>query len=317
MSASVREDLEDMIWDLFPADTWALTNLDKVTAEATKHEWLLDSLEAATINTQLEGDNASYATVTAPLRYFNFCQISRKNFSIAGTTEAVNLAGRKSEIRRQGMKQMRELKRDMEKALVGNQAACAGSRTVGRISAGMETWIASTDHGGNGQRSTSTSASSTVGFTTTGWIAPTDSSTFGGLSQTTFNNMLGDCWTDGGDPRVILTGATYKAAIDGFTSQATRFVDVDTAGDIPILTSAGIYVSDFGRHTLVLHRYMRSGNPATVLAIDPDYWAVAYLRRPFMEPLAKTGDAENRMIISEFCLVARNPNSSGKIGSLT
>ena len=35
-----REDLEDVIWDLFPDDTWALTNLDRTTADATYHEWL-------------------------------------------------------------------------------------------------------------------------------------------------------------------------------------------------------------------------------------------------------------------------------------
>jgi hypothetical protein len=34
-----REDLEDVIWDLYPDDTWALTNLDKTKASATYHEW--------------------------------------------------------------------------------------------------------------------------------------------------------------------------------------------------------------------------------------------------------------------------------------
>lgn len=54
-SAALREDLEDVIWDLFPMDTWALTNLDKVDATAVFHEWALDSLDAATLNRQVEG----------------------------------------------------------------------------------------------------------------------------------------------------------------------------------------------------------------------------------------------------------------------
>jgi len=317
MSNSIREDLEDTIWDLFPADTWALTNLEKVKAEGVTHAWLLDSLEAATINTQLDGDDASFATVTQPLRYSNSCQISRKNFLISGTVEAVTLAGRKSEVARQAMKQMRELKRDIEKALVGNQAMCVGSQTVARISAGMESYIASTDHGGNGLRATTTNAGSTIGYSSSTVTAPTDGASFGGLAQTTFVSALQNAWEDGGDPRVVLTGATYKSSIDGFTSNATRFVDVNSTDDLPILTSAGVFVSDFGRHTLVLHRYVRSSNPATVLAIDPDYWATAFLRRPFMEPLAKTGDGEKRQILAEFCLVARNPNSSTKVFGLS
>src|SRR5262245_9898573 len=118
----MREDLEDVIWDLFPMDTWALTHLDKVDATATFHEWQTDSLAGATANAQLEGDDASYATVTAPVRPGNYLQISRKQFAISGTVEAVTLAGRKSEIARQGMKQMKELKRDIEQAILRNAA---------------------------------------------------------------------------------------------------------------------------------------------------------------------------------------------------
>ena len=316
MNNSIREDLEDVIWDLAPMDTWALSNLDKVQAEGTKHEWLLDALEAATTNAQLDGDDASFATITQPSRYYNYCQISRKNFAISGTLAAVTLAGRKSEMARQGVKMMKELKRDIEKALVGNQGSCVGSQTVARRSAGMESMIASTDNSGNGQRATTTNAGSTAAFNA-GWTTPTDGGSFGGLTQSIFDRALLDAWTDGGDPRVILVGPVYKAVIDGFTSQATRFVDVGKSDDIPILTSAGVYVSDYGMHTLVLHRYIRSSNPAVILCIDPDFWATAWLRRPFMEPLAKTGDAEKKAILAEFCLVGRNPNSSGKVAGLT
>ena len=112
-SAGLREDLEDVIWDLFPNDTWALSNLDKVDATATFHEWQLDSLAGATANRQTEGDDATYATVAAPTRVGNYLQISRKTFLIPGTLEAVKKAGRKSEVARQAMKSMRELKRDM------------------------------------------------------------------------------------------------------------------------------------------------------------------------------------------------------------
>ena len=316
-SNSIREDLEDTIWDLFPMDTWALSNLDKVKAEGTTHSWLLDSLEAATLNTQLDGDDASMVTVNQPLRFSNSCQISRKNFSISGTVEATTLAGRRSEVARQAMKQMRELKRDIEKALVGNQGMCVGSQTVARISAGMESYIASSDHGGNAIIATTTNAGSTIGFSSSTVSAPTDGGSFGGLAQTSFNSALLLAWTDGGDTRVILTGPTYKASIDGFTSNATRTLEVNADPNMAIMVSSGVYISDYGNHTLVLSRYVRNSNPATVLCIDPDYWATAFLRRPFMEPLAKTGDSERRQILTEFCLVARNPNSSAKVCGLT
>jgi hypothetical protein len=52
---------------------------------------------------------------------------------------------------------------------------------------------------------------------------------------------------------------------------------------------------------------------SVVLALDPSYWAVAFLRRPKMEELAKTGDGEKRQIVSEFTLVSRNHNASAKV----
>ena len=297
-------------------DTWALTNLDKIDATATRHQWQLDSLAGATANAQVEGDDASYATITAPLRYDNDLQISRKTFIVSGTLEATKLAGRKSEIARQAMKQMRELKRDIEQAILGNQGACAGSQTVGRQSAGMESWIASTDHGGNGFKATTTNAGSTIGYSSGTVTTPTDGGSFGGLPQASLNFALQAAWEDGGDARVILLNATHKGTLDGFTSQATRFVDVDKAGQVPILTAANVYVSDFGKHTVILSRYLRS-NPSVALCIDPDYWATAWLRKPAMETLAKTGDGEKRMIIGEWSLVARNPNASAKVFALS
>ena len=118
----IREDLEDVIWDLFPEDTYCLTTLDKVKAQQTFHEWQGDTLAAAAANRQLEGDDASFAAASQPNRYGNYTQISRKTFLISETFEAVNKAGRNSEVARQSMKQMRELKRDMELDRPGNAA---------------------------------------------------------------------------------------------------------------------------------------------------------------------------------------------------
>ena len=314
-AVGAREDLEDTIWDLFPEDTYLLTNLDKVTATNTFHEWQTDSLAGSTVNRQLEGDDASYSTLAATVRMGNYCQISRKTFVVSGTLEAAKLAGRKSEIARAGMKLMKELKRDMEQALVGNQASSAGGIGTARSSGGMESWIpgVTSDAGTSGnavRATTSADAATTIGFGSGVVTAPTDGSTTGALTVAALNSALQGAWEDGGDPRVILAGAKQKSAIDAFTSIATRFVDIDRKSQAVIHGAANVYVSDFGTHTVVLHRYIRT---SVVLNIDPEYWAVAFYRRPFMETLAKTGDAEKRMMLAEYCLVARNPNASSKV----
>src|SRR5688572_27655791 len=113
MGTNVREDVQDAIFLLDPMDTWAATNLDKVDASSTFHEWLSDNLAGATANRQIEGDDASYSTAAPAERLGNILQISRKTFIISGTLEEVRKAGRKSEIKRLGTKYMKELKRDM------------------------------------------------------------------------------------------------------------------------------------------------------------------------------------------------------------
>jgi len=139
-----REDLQDVIYDLFPDETWAFTNLDKNRASATYHEWLGDQLAAPAANINIEGADTTYATSSAPARYGNYCQIFKKSFIISGTQEVVSKAGRRSEIARQAMKQMRELKNDIEYALVRNQTGTAGGANTGRALASIESWIGAT-----------------------------------------------------------------------------------------------------------------------------------------------------------------------------
>ncbi len=229
------------------------------------------------------------------------------------------MAGRKSELARAAMKKMKELKRDMELALIGNQASSSGGIGTARSSGGVESWIpgVTSDPGtaGNAVRATTTAGSATtIGFASGVVTAPTDGSTTGVFTVGALNSALQGAWEDGGDPADIFVGATQKAAIDGFSSIATRFVDIDRKAQAVITGAANVYVSDFGTHTVHLHRYMRT---SVCLNLDLDYWAVAFYRRPFTEALAKTGDAERRHMIAEYCLVARNPNASSKVVCLT
>ena len=204
---------------------------------------------------------------------------------------------------------------DMESAVVTNQASSAGGSATGRSMAGMESWIAgptSTSNGANNAvAATANSGATTPGFSAGTVVAPTDGTTTGALTEATLRAALEGSWTDGGDPRVILTGSAQKKAIDAFTGIATRFVDVNPKAQATIVGAANVYVSSFGSpHMVMLSRYVRS---SVVLCLDPDYWALAFLRSPQKKPLAKTGDGSKTLIVAEFTLVCRNPAASSKV----
>lgn len=303
----LREDLEDKIWDLFADENWALSNLPRVPATGTYHEWETDTLVAATNVPQIEGNDASFTTIVAPTRQGNYCQIWKKQFLVSGTLEAVKKAGRAREAARQTIKQMRELKNDMEYSLVRNAASSAGGSATGRALAGMESWLKT-----NEELATTTSSATTPGFSGGTVAAPTDGSTTGALTEASFRAALADSWTQGGYARIVLTGTSQKAAIDGFAGQATRYIDVAKGQQASIVGAANVYVSSYGVHTVVLHRHIRS---TVVLCIDPEYWAIAMLRNPFMEQLAKTGDGTKYHMIAEGTLVSRNEKASSKVVS--
>jgi len=304
----LREDLEDKIWDLFADETWAMTTLPRVPATGTYHEWEKDALESVTNVPQIEGDDLTYSTITAPTRQGNYCQIWQRTFLVSGTLEAVKKAGRAREAARQSIKKMRELKNDIEYTVVRNAGSSAGGSATGRAMGAMESWL-----GTNFVKSTTTSSYTVTGFSGATVTTPTDGTTTGALAEASLKTALGNCWTQGGNPRIILCNVSQKAAIDAFTGQAVRQVNVARTDTLPILASAGVYVSSFGVHTIVLHRHVRS---SIVLCIDPEYWAMAWLRNPFMEQMAKTGDGYKYMLRAEGTLVCRNEKASASIGLL-
>jgi hypothetical protein len=204
------------------------------------------------------------------------------------------------------MKKMRELKNDMERALATNQGSSAGAVGTARQSGGMESWLFTNNY----KATTTADLATTKAFGSNVVTSPVDGATTGALAEATFKTMLASCWAQGGDARVVLVNTTQKAAISAFTGVATKYNEVKGAKQATIIGAADMYVSDVGNHTIILHRHVRS---SVVIAIDPEYWAIAFLRRPFVEPLAKTGDGEKRQMLAEYTLVARNEASSGKV----
>src|SRR5689334_20971031 len=109
-----REDLSDKIYRIDPTETPFLSGIDREKATATKHEWQTQALSAVDgSNAVLEGDDATTDTVTVTVRLANICQISDKVARVTGTQEAVDHAGRGSEMAYQEMLKGLELKRDI------------------------------------------------------------------------------------------------------------------------------------------------------------------------------------------------------------
>jgi hypothetical protein len=301
----IREDLSDVIYDISPTETPFQSNIAKVSATQKKHEWQTDSLATATSNKHSEGFAIDGADLTLTSRLYNYCQISLKAVTIAGTTQSSDAAGRSSEMSYQIAKAGRELKRDMEFTLTQNQAGTEGGIGTARQLASVESWLSTNNtHLGT--------AGTTPGFSGGPPVAPTDSTATVAATETHLKSIIGDIWAAGGDPEVIMVGQTTKQDYSGFSGIATLY---NLTGDAQgtIIGGADLYVSDFGKHTIVPNRFSRD---RTSLVLDMSMWAVAFLRPMHTIDLAKTGDATNKAIIAEYTLESRNEAASGKIADI-
>lgn len=302
-AVGMREDLSDMIYNISPIDTPLLGRMKSTTAEAVLHEWQTDALAAAAANAQLEGDDPtvsnSFSAATDTTRVSNRCQISFKTCVVSGTLDAVKKAGRNKEIVKQMAMRAKELKRDMEFVFTNNQAPVTGNSTTARQLRPLVGWYTtSANISANGGSNGTTSAARSDG-------------TQRALLESYVKTVLQGCWTNGGEPDLIMCGPFNKTVISGFTGNATR---MDQSEDKKLVATIDVYESDFGTHRIVANRFQRERD---VHVLDTKLWKAAYLRKFKTIDLAQTGDAEKGMILSEYTLEACNQAGSGLVADLT
>ena len=251
-AAGLREDLENVIYDISPTNTPFMSMGGRTDAVAVNHEWQTDALAAASAtNFNEEGSTLTAAEPTPTTRVGNICQISLKTTLVSGTLDAVSKAGRKEELAYQMTKRASELKRDMETSLVGvNQAKTAMSadstvRKLGSLTTWVNTNISKASDGANGAGA--------------GAAARTDGTprTF---TEALLKAAILSAYDEGADTKYLMMAPAQKQTFSSFVgvggaSGVSNFNDV---ADQRIIGGMDVYVSDFGEMAVVPNRFQRS-----------------------------------------------------------
>jgi hypothetical protein len=302
-SKGLREDLENVIYDISPTDTPFMSMGGRTDAIAVNHEWQTDSLAAAADNFNEEGATLTATEAAETARVGNICQISLKTTLVSGTLDAVSKAGRKEELAYQMSKRSKELKRDMERAMVGvNQAkaAMAADTTVRKLGS-LTTWInTNIDKAANASQGTGQGAS-----------ARSDGSARA-FTETLLKSAIVSAYDEGADIKYLMMAPSQKQTFSSFVgvggaSGVSNFTDT---ADQRIIGGMDVYVSDFGEMAVVPNRFQRARD---VWLLDPEYYGVAYLRPFFQREVASTSDGEQRAIIAEYTLVVKNEKAHGAV----
>lgn len=292
-----REDLTDAIYDISPTQTPFMNSIGRTTASAILHEWQTDSLAAAAANSELEGFDVTGQTSTATTRVTNYCQIMSKDVVVSRTQRSITSAGRRDEFPYQVAKRGRELKRDMEFGMLANNGQNAGNDASARIMRGMPSWL---DTNTNFANCGADAAAITAGRTDA-TIA------IRALTETLVEDVLEKGFESGGEPTMLMVSGVNKQVVSDFTgrAQARQSIAATT-----IQAAADLYAGDFGNLQVVPNRFQRKRD---VFLVDPDMAAVAFLDPILMEDLAKTGDADKKLIVTEFTLEVKNEAAHGGV----
>ena len=248
-------------------------------------EFQTQALASPATNAMAEGEafvvNAAIPTVRAK----NHCQILDKVCSVTASNQAVKHYGYSDQMSYEKELKTKELKRDIEFAIVQNNASVANANGVAGEMGGIESWIATNVSrgagGANGGYSTGT------GLTT----AATDGAQRP-FTEALLLDVLQSGYDNGAKFSVIHLGSHNKTKLSSFQGGANR----QYTGEKKVTNTVDIYESDFGTLTAAINPRQRT---RTALLYDMSKIAVLQLRAMQTGKLAKTNDSDEEFIVTE------------------
>ena len=301
----IREDLENVIYDISPEETPFYSSAKKVSASNTLHEWQTDSLRSSAANAHIEGDDTTANAMTATARLGNYTQIFKNAVIIPDTDSGLDKAGRATEMAYQTLKIAKEQKLDIEKALFDNNARVAGSASAARELGGVGSFM-----------TTNVNNVGTSGANPTGTVPGATARTDGTqtvFTQADFDLTMQECWENGGRPDTVYLSAFQMNKALGFAGNNNQRSTVKAASE-GVINHMDVYVTPWGTVEFTPTRENRGRD---VFIMQSDMWAVGVLRATKNTALAKTGDNTKRQVLTELTLISKNEKASGLVADCT
>jgi len=315
-----REELADRIYMIDAEETPFVSLIGRKSISSVHPEWQTDTLDTPAIdNNQPEGDDWTYSAVNPTVRVGNYSQISTKTLIVSRTQDKTSKAGRKSDLRYEIAKKGVALRTDMEVSMLSNNASSAGSGggATNRVSAGMRAWLATNDQLGSGGASGGFNQGTSV-------VDAATDGTQRAFTKALLDSAILDAYNAGGSPKVGMMAPYVKTVFSTFLDDANIVplrMATSTSAKRALVGSAEIYVSNFGNISMVPNRQMaRAGASANVarnmFLIDPKMVSLGVFDDIMLEKPAKTGDAEKRVLTTEYALCVNNEAAHAVVADL-
>ncbi len=318
----INEDVMQQIWDIsrIPLPFTDLAGTD--THSNAYYEWTQDTLATAVSNNfKIDGAVITDDDTATGQRVGNHSGISTKRVSISSRARESDTIGRADELSYQVMMRQQELRRDVEAAALENTASVASTGVGGTagIVGGLPSWLQT--------NSISAGSGFTAGYynTSTGLTVAAVMGTAAALSETDVRDAAQNCYDNNGSPTIMMMVPTVcrKFSEYLFTSSArVATLTAETGQSESGATAKGsvnVFVTDFGVVLELTPNRIQlnyTTDESAAFLIDPGHVRLSYLYGYRVEPLAKTGLADIRLMSVDWTLVVTTEKAHAMIGSI-
>jgi hypothetical protein len=307
-----REELSDVVSRITPEDTPIYSHISKGSCKSVHPEWETDALAAPAENIRPEGEVYTFGEVTPPTRMGNYTQILRKDWIISKTQEQVDEAGNVQKRKYQKLKKGVELRKDVELAIVTNNASVGGAT---REFGGLPTWITSNvDRDGGGTNGGYNSG--------TGLTVAAGNGTQRAFTKTIMDNVAQQGYEEGANFNTLFVSPYVKSVFVALMSNSAvapfRYA-VDSGDKNSIIANADIYEGPYGKLMVKPNRVMAtSGTVArNAFFVDKDMLSFLWLRKIQEDKdVTVNADADAGVIIGEGTLKVHNEKGLGVAADL-
>jgi hypothetical protein len=228
----------------------------------------------------VEGEDPQAARMLDPVGRFNYTQIFMELVEATRTVRAIDKYGDRDPIQHEQLKKFREAAIRWEKSILLGKRYKSGDNKQ-RFTGGLLETIA-----------TNTVLDATVA-----------------TLEAKFKTLLRKAWLDSGaSPRLFVVSASLQDAFNALQTSGTNKSLIIERSDRTAGNLVKVYDSMFGPIELLMDRYMPAQYGALV---QEEYLKQKVLTGWEYQPLAKTGDSDRGMVVSERGLMVKNEKAHG------
>lgn len=320
----INEEVMQKIWDIskIPLPLQDMISSDDAGNEHC--EWTVDELAAPDLTNAVADGHQVTTEDDSKVgnRVGNHCQNSIKVVNVSTRARNSNTIGFDDALSYQVIRRQQELHRDVEAISLSSQASLADTvgtgAAIGKIG-GLGSWI----------KTATANVTTAGGFNLTTGLTEAPAATKAALTEDNVRDVCEEVYQNGGNPGIFMSGTPVIRRFSEylFTSSARVATLMSDQGKsreaAAALGSVNVFVTDFGV-TLELHANRLQQLDATVgggtayngYILDPEYIRMAYLTGYKVDPLAKNGLSDRRLMNVDWTLKVLNEKAHGMIAAI-